>query len=171
MVLRTLLIALLVGVTVVTLSDGWPLVRPAEAEGQIGPISFSTDIDGQNRPTGQVGIEFDSDNNGVAVSFDYFNMPPGTSLTRIVRADGQDYNWDSDTYGHLPCCNNGGSGRLAFWVVKRSGERGQLPGAAYQVLIYANGNEVARAGFGVKGDEGNVFGGDNNHNGNGNDNN
>ena len=58
--------------------------------------------------------------------------------------DGEDYK-----FGKLNCCGSR-NGRFAFPFTKRGGG-GDLPGAAYDVRIYANGAEIAHGGFGVNG--------------------
>jgi hypothetical protein len=116
-------------------------------------------------PAGQIGIEFPGGNNGIAVTFSYSDLPPGSGLTRIVRFNGEDYNWESDTHGRTNCCGAGGSGRYGFWIVKRGdGDRGDLAGGSWDVRIYLNGNEIQHGGFGIKGTGG---GDSDSNNGNG----
>ena len=67
-----------------------------------------------------------------------------TSSRYLVRANGEDYK-----FGKLNCCDSR-NGRFAFPFTKR-GDGGDLPGAAYDVRIYANGAEIAHGGFGVNG--------------------
>src|SRR5437016_13119802 len=86
--------------SVVTLVSGPPGIRTADAAGTVGPLTFSTQVTGDNQPAGDVGIEFSEDNSGVFVTFSFENLPAGTKLTRIVRFNNtDDYNWDSDRYG------------------------------------------------------------------------
>ena len=133
------------------LMQGPMVAKPAEAAGQIGTLQFSTEMNSQFMPGGTIGVEFPGDNHGVFVTFTYQGLPPGSNLSRIVRFDGEDYNYDSDTFGHLNCCGSIGSGRFGFPIVKRSGDKGDLPGGSYDVRIYLNGTEIANGGFGIKG--------------------
>ena len=68
-----------------------------------------------------------------------------------MRFNGEDYNFDNDTFGHLNCCDAIGSGRFGFPDRQESGDKGDLPGGAYDVRIYLNGTEIANGGFGIKG--------------------
>jgi hypothetical protein len=163
--LRGVFLTLAGVLAVAALLQGPLMAKPAEAAAQVGPLVFSTDMSDQYVAGGNVGIEFGGDNNGVFVTFNFKDLPPGSNLSRIVRFDGEDYNYDSDTFGHLNCCGSGGTGRYGFLIVKRAGARGELPGGAYDVRIYLNGNEVANGGFGIKG-----TGGSDHDNRNGNDN-
>jgi hypothetical protein len=88
------------------------------AQAPVGPLTFSSEMTDGFEPAGDVGIDFPSDNNGVYVTFTYSDLPQGSNLSRIVRVDGQDYNWDEQN-GTLSCCPNGGSGRYGFPIVKR----------------------------------------------------
>ncbi|MCC7104584.1 MAG: hypothetical protein IT307_05525 [Chloroflexi bacterium] len=124
----------------------------------VGALTFSSGMTSQFLPD-NAAIEFDSDNDGVYVTFEYFNMPAGATLSRIVRFEGEDYN-----FGDLDCCSQG-NGRSGFRVVKRDGKEGQIPGGAYDVRIYLGGTELQHGGFGVKGTEG---GDHDNENSNGN---
>src|SRR3989442_11095150 len=132
-------IALLLSIGVLSvamLMSGFLNAPTAQAEGTISPLTFSSQITSAGQPTGDVGIEFGSDNNGVWATFSFENLPPGTQLHRVVRFNyNDDFNWDSDTFGHLNCCSNGGSGRISFPVLKFHGHGGELPGGAYTVII------------------------------------
>ena len=140
--------------------------RPADAAAQIAPLTFSSEMTDKFEPV-DARIEFSGDNNGVFVTFTFTDLPPG-KLTRIVRFNGEDYNWDSDQHGHLNCCGNGGSGRYGFPVVRRStGQLGDLPGGAYGVFLYYNGTEMQRGGFGIRGEGGGDSDSQNGGNGNG----
>ena len=75
-------------------------------------------------------------------------------LSRLVRLNESDFNWDNQMYGHLNCCPNGGSGSVRFRVLQYSGNEGRLPGGAYHVLVYANGVEMASLGVGIEGRRG-----------------
>jgi hypothetical protein len=80
----------------------------------------------------------------VWVSFEFGDHDPGAELSYVARANGEDYK-----FGKLDCCDER-SGRFAFRFTKR-GDGGEIPGAAYDIRIYANGAEVAQGGFGVNG--------------------
>src|ERR1041384_4879212 len=107
--------------SVASLTGGSLLPRQADAAPSISGLTFSTDMNDKFEPTGTIGPEFDGGNHGVAVTFTYTDLPGGGGLSRIVRFNGEDYNFDSDTFGHLNCCG-AGSGRFGFWVVKRNGD-------------------------------------------------
>jgi hypothetical protein len=137
-----------------------PAVVPAQAPpvqagapATISALQFASHVTDKSEPI-DPRIDFPQDNHGVWVTFDYANLPAGSRLTRIVRFDGDDFNWDGDQYGHLECCPSGGSGRFAFRVERLDGETGWLPGGAYDVRVYLNGSEVAHGGFGIKGARG-----------------
>jgi len=128
------------------------VAKPAEAAAQIGTLQFSTDMTSQFMPGGTTAIEFPGDNKGIFVTFTYQDLPAGSGVSRIVRFNGDDYNFDDDdAFGHLSCCWSGGSGRYGFRIVKKSGDKGDLPSGAYDVRIYLNGTEIANGGFGIKG--------------------
>ena len=128
---------------------GLLVAEPTTAQGPVGPLTFSSEMTAGLEPAGHVGVAFPSDNNGVYVTFTFSDLPQGSKLSRIVRVDGEDYNWD-DQNGKLNCCSNGGSGRYGFPIVKRdSSEIGRLPGGAYEVLLYLNGAQVQAGGFGI----------------------
>jgi hypothetical protein len=129
--------------------------RAAQAAGpaSISSLQFASHVSNKGEPAGS-RIEFSRDNDGVWVTFDYANLPAGSKLTRIVRFNGDDYNWDGNQFGHLDCCQAGGSGTYAFRVKRLDGNDGWLPGGAYDVRLYMNGSEVAHGGFGVNGARG-----------------
>ena len=129
--------------------------RPAQVAGhiRIATLQFAARVTDSLEPHGP-RIEFPRDNDGVWVTFDYTNLSTGSRLTRIVRFNGDDFNWDSDQYGHLECCPSGGSGRFAFRVKRLDGDAGWLPGGAYDVRVYLDGDEVAHGGFGIEGTRG-----------------
>jgi hypothetical protein len=141
---------------------GWGAGPASAAPARMGVdgLAFSADVDGQANPI-DGGIEFSSSTERVWTSFAYRDYG-GESMTYLVRANGDDWHW-----GDLDCCE-GQNGRFAFPIERRSGN--DLGGAAYDVLVYANGAEVARAGFGVRGTRGFDSDGSDNGNGNGNDN-
>ena len=141
----------LLSATILTGSTG--LVQTALAAPTVGPLKFGEAMNESYQLTSE-GIYFSGDNNGVFVSFEFRDLPQGSKLSRIVRLNGEDYNWDSDVFGNLNCCPAGGSGRYGFLVTKRQGDRGDLPGGAYEVIIYNNGQEVAKSGFGIRGEGG-----------------
>src|SRR5437868_690900 len=113
MLQRIVFLAAVGVLSVATVMSGTLAARPAEADGQIGSLQFSESV-GPNSEAVNPRIEFDGDNNGVFVSFAYSGLPAGSGLSRIVRLNGEDYNWDNDTFGHLNCCSAGGSGRVSF---------------------------------------------------------
>jgi hypothetical protein len=129
--------------------------RPVQASGpvSISSLQFASHVTNKGEPAGS-RVEFSRDNEGVWVTFDYANVPAGSKLTRIVRFNGDDYNWDGNQFGHLDCCQAGGSGSYAFRVRRLDGDDGWLPGGAYDVRLYMNGGEVAHGGFGVNGARG-----------------
>lgn len=129
--------------------------RPTLAGGHatVSALQFASHVTDKSEPI-DPRIDFPQDNHGVWVTFDYANLPAGSRLTRIVRFDGDDFNWDGDQYGHLECCPSGGSGRFSFRVERLDGDTGWLPGGAYDVRIYLDGSEVAHGGFGIKGTRG-----------------
>jgi hypothetical protein len=137
--------------SVTMLLSGQRAADPAEAQASIGQLTFSTGMNERFEPTGNVGIEFPGGNNGVYVTFAYSDLPSGSGLSRIVRVNDQDYNWD-DQNGSLNCCSQGGSGRYGFPIVRpSSSEIGDLPGGGYEVIVYLNGAEATRSGFGISG--------------------
>ena len=127
-------------------------VRPAAAAASVSALTFSTEMTTAFEPAGLQGVYFGSDNNGVWVTFTYTDLPPGSQLTRVVRFGTEDFNYDSDTYGRLTCCPQGGSGRYGFPILRISGQHGEVPGGPYSVHIYLNGQEIQNGGFGVRGD-------------------
>lgn len=168
---RGLVLVVLLAVSAVV-SASW-MSEPASSATAVGPITFSTDMTTDFQPAGFYGIDFPAENNGVWVTFTFSDLPPGSGLTRIVRFEGEDYNYDSDLYGHLNCCPTGGSGRYGFRILLIDGHSGQLPGGAYSVRLYLNGQEIQSAGFGIRGTKGggkDELPGGNNNNNNGNDN-
>jgi hypothetical protein len=161
---KRLLFFALLGLLSVAVSTSSSLVQTASAAPQVGPLRFSEAINDRFEPQGEA-VYFSGDNNGVYVTFEFRDLPPGSNLNRIVRLNGDDYNFDNEVFGHLSCCPQGGSGRYGFLIVERSGDRGDLPGGAYEVVIYNGGQEVARGGFGIRGEGG----GDNDNESNDND--
>src|SRR5687767_3194202 len=130
---------------------GLGLVAPREtasAAMMVGPLYITSAVDANGRGVDS-RIEFYEDNDGFWVVVPYSDLPPGTVLTRVVRFGGTDFNWDSDQFGYLNCCPNGGTGSLSFRVLQYNGSAGELPGGSYQVSIYANGTEVASIGAGI----------------------
>jgi hypothetical protein len=150
---RLLFVALIGLLSLVVVSISSSLIQTVSAAPQVGPLRFSEAVNERLEPQGE-SIYFSSSNNGVYVTFDFRDLPRGTQLHRIVRWEDSDYNYDSPVFGYLNCCPNGGSGRYGFLIVRRSGERDELPGGAYQVVIYNGGQEIARGGFGIRGEGG-----------------
>jgi len=153
---RFALLALVGALTVATLLNGRRSSQPADAAAQFSNLRFSTEMTGDFRPAGQTGIEFSSDNNGIFVTFRYTGLEPGTVLSRVVRVNGGEYNYDKDPFQLLTCCPKGGDGAYGFRIVKIDGSTGELPGGAYDVLIFANGGDqpVLHGGFGIRGTSG-----------------
>jgi hypothetical protein len=146
------------GVAAQVLRGGWPsVVSAAPANMGAGPLVFSEDVDGKNRPEGE-RTEFGSGIESIWISFEYDDYN-GEKMGYIIRANGEDYR-----FGDLDCCE-GKKGRYAFEFTR--GDKG-IPGAAYEVRIYANDAEIAMGGFGVKGRQGldndGQGGGDNDNN-------
>lgn len=159
MLLRIGLVAVVLASFVIVgmpLNGGWsvleaPAVSAAPAlEPALGPaatetngLTFSSAVDSNARPI-DPRTEFGGGVNTVWASFEYRDHDKDAKVTYLLRANGEDYKW-----GTLDCCGSG-SGRAAFPITKR-GSSGNLPGAAYEVRVFANGAEVAVGGFGVKG--------------------
>jgi hypothetical protein len=143
----------LVGGLAALLAAASPLVTlPAEADPQITDLHVSSAMTAPGyEPAGEVGTDFPGHNHGVFVTFAYQDLPPGSTVTRIVRFGGSDYNWDSDQFGHLACCAAGGSGRYGFPVLQLSGDPWRLPGGDYEAFIYLNGAQVGHLAWGVNG--------------------
>jgi hypothetical protein len=150
---RLLFVALIGLLSLVVVSTSSSLIQTVSAAPQVGPLRFSEAVNERLEPQGEA-IYFSSGNNGVYVTFDFRDLPRGTQLHRVVRWEGSDYNYDNPVFGYLTCCPNGGSGRYGFLIVRRSGERDELPGGAYEVVIYNGGQEIARGGFGIRGEGG-----------------
>jgi hypothetical protein len=153
MKMRLTLLTLTGLLSLVIVATSSSLIQTALAAPTVGPLQFSEAINERLEPQG-TSIYFPESNNGVFVTFEFRDLPPGTKLSRIVRVNQQDYNYDNPVFGELQCCPAGGSGRYAFLIVKPSGERDELPGGAYEVAIYSGGLEVARSGFGIRGEGG-----------------
>jgi hypothetical protein len=134
-------------------SNGAQSEQSASAAMMVGPLVSTSGVAENGQPVDQ-RIEFGSDNNGFWVIVPFTDLPRGTVLSRVVRNNGSDFNWDNDMYGRLNCCPDGGSGTLLFRVLQYSGNEGRLPGGAYDVFVYANGTEVASIGVGIEGRRG-----------------
>jgi hypothetical protein len=130
-----------------------PLATPrVEADPQITDLQVSSAMAVPGyEPTGDVATDFPGHNDGLYVTFAYQDLPPGSSVTRIVRFEGSDYNWDSNQFGHLACCSAGGSGRYGFQVLQLTGDPGRLPGGDYQAFLYLNGAQVGQLSWGING--------------------
>ena len=115
----------------------------APAATSTGGLEFSTSVDSQARPENP-RTEFGDGTNTVWASFDFFDHDPNADVTALVRANGDDYREYK-----LDCCDSR-NGRFAFPIRKR-GDGGDLPGAAYDVRIYDHDTEIAHGGFGVNG--------------------
>src|SRR6266516_2702451 len=101
MLTRLALLLSVVELPMAMLMSGFLNAQPAQAAATISPLTFSSQITSDGQPAGDVGIEFSSDNNGVWVSFTFQDMTPGAQLHRIVRFNyNDDFNWDSDKFGH-----------------------------------------------------------------------
>jgi hypothetical protein len=153
MISKQRLVVGLIGGLAALLAAASPLATPrVEAVPQITDLQVSSAMNKSDyEPAGDVGTEFPDHNDGLFVTFAYQDLPAGSTLTRIVRFEGSDYNWDSDQFGHLGCCQAGGSGRYGFQVLQLTGDRGRLPGGDYQAFIYLNGAQVGQVSWGVNG--------------------
>jgi hypothetical protein len=80
---------------------------------------------------------------------DFYDLAPGTRLTYILRANGRDYR-----SGTLPCCGDLTSGRLAFPITRRDDPDRTVPGARWDMFVYAGGQQIAEGSFGVRGTRG-----------------
>ena len=80
---------------------------------------------------------------------DFYDLAPGTKLTYILRANGRDYR-----SGTLPCCGGLTSGRLAFPITRRDDPDRTVPGARWDMFVYAGGQQIAAGSFGVRGTRG-----------------
>ena len=160
MIRRAAMLLTVAAVSVAVLANQGFAPEPVTAQAAVGPLTFSSEMTADFQPAGQVGIYFPSDNNGVFVTFPFSNLPPGSSLGRIVRWEGSDYNFDKQN-GGLNCCSQGSTGRYGFLITKRNGDHDRLPGGAYEVRLYLNGVDIAGGGFGIRGDEGGDNGNDN----------
>ncbi|HEX3244164.1 MAG TPA: hypothetical protein VHX16_02040 [Chloroflexota bacterium] len=134
---------------------------------RLGAIRFSTDV-GETFIPKDPAVEFSSGTD-VWVTTEYTGYTGG-ELTFLARANGEDYAW-----GKVPNCCQFPEHRIGFKLDHR-GEYGvvsptfaqpgiltalsvlaapaELPGAAYDVFIYLNNEEVGSAGFGIKGKQG-----------------
>jgi len=134
---------------------------------RLGGILFSTEV-GDNFVPKDPRIEFPSDTD-VWITTEYTGYTGG-QLSFLVRANGEDYAW-----GKVPNCCQFPEHRIGF-KLRHRGELesaspsfaqpgilsalsvlaapAELPGAAYDVFVYLNNEEVGRAGFGIKGKQG-----------------
>jgi hypothetical protein len=107
-------------------------------------LVFSAYVDAQGNPINSQS-DFSSATSRVWASF-AFRDYRGESMAALVRANGQDRGFSG-----LNCCL-AASGRYAFPIGQGGGN--ELGGAAYEVIVYANGAPVAQGGFGVQGTRG-----------------
>jgi len=151
------------------LGSGTAQAAPAADVGnfRLGAIKFATAVSQDFIPTNPQ-VEF-SDSDDVWVTTEYTGYTGG-ALTFLVRANEGDYAW-----GKVPDCCQFPEHRIGFKLNHR-GEYGNdpatyaqpgmlsalgvlaapanLPGAAYNIIMYLNDEEVGSAGFGVKGRSG-----------------
>jgi hypothetical protein len=80
---------------------------------------------------------------------DFYDLAPGTRLTYVLRANDGDYR-----SGRLPCCDNLTTGRLAFPITRRNDSDRTVPGARYEMFVYAGDQQIAEGSFGVRGGRG-----------------
>ena len=92
---------------------------------------------------------FDSDTRVVWAVIDFFDVAPGTKVTYALRANGRAYQ-----SGALECCGDLTSGRLAFPITRRSDPDRPVPGARYDMVVYAGRELLAEGSFGVRGTRG-----------------
>ena len=137
--------------TFVTLGTPWngsssflpTIASAAPAESYTNGLQFSSSVD-SNGEAENPRIEFDKNTHTVWVSFELHDHDRNAKVSVGIRANGEDY----DDF-KLDCCDSS-NGRFAFPIRKRNGH-GELPGAAYDVRLYVNDQEIAQGGFGVKG--------------------
>ena len=134
---------------------------------RLGAIRFATEVQNEFTPVNP-RIEFSSGTD-VWVVTEYTGYTGGV-LSFLVRANGMDYAW-----GRVPNCCTFSEHRIGFLLDHRGHYRADspsvaqpgivsalgvvaapaaLPGAAYDVFIYLNDEEVGSAGFGIRGKEG-----------------
>lgn len=149
---QRLVIGLVAGLSALFAAAGPFAAMTVEADPQITDLHISSAMSRSGyQPGGDVGTDFPGHNDGLFVTFAYQDLPPGSTVTRIVRFEGSDYNWDDDQYGRLGCCPAGGNGRYGFQVLQLSGDQGRLPGGDYQAFIYLNGGQVGQISWGING--------------------
>jgi hypothetical protein len=134
---------------------------------RLGAIRFATEVENEFTPVNP-RIEFPSGTD-VWVVTEYTGYTSGV-LSFLVRANGFDYAW-----GRVPNCCSFSEHRIGFKLDHRGEYRASaptmarpgivsalgvvaapaaLPGAAYDVFMYLNDEEVGSAGFGIRGKEG-----------------
>jgi hypothetical protein len=139
--------------------DGWrgessvPVAAAASVGVTVDNIAFSEHVDQAALPSNPM-VDFDKTTPRVWMSFS-FNNYSGERMSYTVNANGS--HWQD---GGLNCCGDNSSGQFAFPIERNSGK--DLGGAGYHVRIFANGVEVGRSGFGVRGTRGFDHDNDNN---------
>jgi hypothetical protein len=134
---------------------------------RLGAIKFATEVQNEFLPVNPQ-VEFSSGTDVWVVS-EYVGYTTGI-LSFLVRANDSDYAW-----GRVPNCCQFSERRIGFKLNHR-GDYGaipptvaqpgflsalgvaaapaSLPGAAYNVIIYLDDEEVGQAGFGIRGRDG-----------------
>ena len=92
---------------------------------------------------------FSSETRVVWAVLDFYDLAPNTRLTYTLRANDRVYR-----RGTLPCCGDQTSGRLAFPITRRDDPDGTVPGARYEMVVYAGDQQIAEGSFGVRGTRG-----------------
>ena len=120
---------------------------PASASGS---LQFAYTVTPEGEIVNQAEADyFDEDTRVVWAVLDYSDVAPGTRLTYNLRANGRAYR-----SGTLPCCGELMSGRLAFPITRRNDLDRSVPGARYDMVVYAGRELIAEGSFGVRGTRG-----------------
>ena len=127
---------------------------PANASGSL-QFAYTITPDAQIVETAEQDY-FSSETRVVWAVLDFYDVPPGTRLTYKLRANNRHYQ-----SGTLACCGDLTSGRLAFPITRRGDPDRTVPGARYDLVVYAGGQRIAEGSFGVRGTRG--FDNDNDH--------
>ena len=127
---------------------------PANASGSL-QFAYTITPDAEIVATAEQNY-FSSETRVVWAVIDFYDVPPGTRLTYNLRANGRHYQ-----SGRLACCDDLTSGRLAFPITRRNDPDRSIPGARYDMVVYAGNQLIAEGSFGVRGTRG--FDNDNDH--------
>jgi hypothetical protein len=143
--------AILLGITA-TAPFGSREVLFAAPAGGVDQLWFATGLNSDGSIP-DARIEFGKEDAEVWAIFDFSNVPPGAKMSFLLRVGNahskEDYSW-----GDINCCRGYSSGRFGFPLPRRNGNFTDLPGGAYELVIFEGGKEVAKGGFGVKGKKG-----------------